>query len=73
MAAVVAAALVLVAGGLAASVATVWRANRGLQQSLGREQKALDRERATTYFQRIALAERELAANHGGRAEELLD
>src|SRR5262249_51116975 len=80
MAAVVSAALVLAAVGLAISAVTVWRANRGLQQALGREREALgqkgealDRERSTTYFQRIALAERELAANHGARAEELLD
>src|SRR5262249_32549912 len=80
MATVVAAAVVLVAVGLAISAATVWRANRGLQQALdrerealGREREALDRERSITYFQRIALAERELAANHAARAEELLD
>jgi WD40 repeat protein len=80
MATVVAAALVLVAVGLAISAVTVWRANRGLQQALDREREALgqkgealDREQSITYFQRIALAERELAANHGARAEELLD
>jgi WD40 repeat protein/serine/threonine protein kinase len=73
MATVVAAALLLVAVGLAISAVTVWRANRGLQQALGREREALGRERSTTYFQRIALAERELATNHGARAEELLD
>jgi WD40 repeat protein len=80
MATVVATALVLVAVGLAISAATVWRANRGLQQALDREREALgqkrealDREQSTTYFQRIALAERELATNHGARAEELLD
>ena len=72
MATVVAAALVLVAVGLAISAVTVWRANRGLQQALGREREALDRERSTTYFQRIALAGRELASLHAARAEELL-
>jgi WD40 repeat protein len=71
---------VLVAVGLAISAVTVWRANRGLQQALGREREALGRERAalgreraTTYFQRIALAGRELASLHAARAEELLD
>jgi WD40 repeat protein/serine/threonine protein kinase len=66
MATVLAAALALVAVGLAASAASVWRANR----ALGR---ALDRERGTTYFQRVALAARELAGLHAARAEELLD
>jgi WD40 repeat protein/serine/threonine protein kinase len=80
MASIVAAALVLVAVGLAISAMTVWRANRGLQVALGREREALGRERealgreqSITYFQRIALAERELAANHGARAQDLLD
>jgi WD40 repeat protein/serine/threonine protein kinase len=59
MASVVTAALLLLLVGLAVSTALVWRANRDLER--------------TTYFQRIALAERELADNHAGRAVELLD
>jgi WD40 repeat protein/serine/threonine protein kinase len=35
--------------------------------------KSLDREEQTSYFQRIAMAEREIAAANVGRAEELLD
>jgi WD40 repeat protein/serine/threonine protein kinase len=49
-------------------------------EALGREKAARDeslgslkREQRTSYFQRLALAERELAANIVGRAEELLD
>jgi WD40 repeat protein len=34
--------------------------------------RALEREQQTAYLQRVALAERELAANNVGRAEELL-
>ena len=51
---------------------------------IARKQKEVDRANreltgvnetleANLYFSRIALAERELAANHGARAEELLD
>src|SRR5262249_6500811 len=36
-------------------------------------EQALEREKETTYLQRIALAGRELAAGNVGRAEELLD
>src|SRR5262249_16685883 len=35
--------------------------------------QALTREQRTLYFQRIALVERERAANNAGRAEELLE
>src|SRR5579864_1400460 len=47
------------------------------QKEVDRANQDLTRANATLevnlYFSRIALAERELAANHGGRAEELLD
>src|SRR5262249_20706507 len=36
-------------------------------------EQALEREQETLYFQRIGLAERELAAKNVGRAEELLE
>ena len=62
-AAVVALVVVLTAAG---SGGLIWRANQDLHQ-------ALDRERLTAYIQRIALAEREWAANNLGRMEQLLD
>jgi WD40 repeat protein len=66
MTAVVAAALLVVVVGVAVSAVLVWQAK-------GEVQHALARERQTAYFQRIALAERELAASRAARAEELLD
>jgi WD40 repeat protein/serine/threonine protein kinase len=59
MASVVAAAVLLVAGAFVASTVSIWR--------------ALERERDTAYFRSIALADRDLAANHGARAQELLE
>jgi WD40 repeat protein/serine/threonine protein kinase len=65
MASIVAAALLFVAAGFVVSTASVWRTMLDLQ-------RALDREQQTVYFQCIALAENELASNHGAHAEELL-
>jgi WD40 repeat protein/serine/threonine protein kinase len=62
-AAVVALAVLLTA---AVSGVLIWQANQDLHQ-------ALDRERLTAYLQRIALAEREWAANNLSRMEQLLD
>jgi WD40 repeat protein/serine/threonine protein kinase len=42
-------------------------------QALEHETGALERERQTSYYQRIALAERQLSAGNVGRAEELLN
>src|SRR5262249_51548553 len=42
-------------------------------QALEHETGALERERQTSYYQRIALAERQLSAGNAGRAEELLN
>jgi hypothetical protein len=42
-------------------------------QALEHETEALGRERQTSYYQRIALAERQLSAGNVGRAEELLN
>src|SRR5262249_891232 len=42
------------------------------EEALRKEQEARQRQRQTSYFQSIALAERELARNNPGRAEELL-
>jgi WD40 repeat protein/serine/threonine protein kinase len=58
--------LVLAMVALAVSTALIWRA----KEDLG---KALERERQTSYYQRIALAEREWSANSLGRVEELLE
>jgi WD40 repeat protein len=52
--------------GLAVSSVLVWRANDGLKQ-------ALERERQNSYYQRIALAEREWSANNLTRVEQLLE
>ena len=46
---------------------------RRSSQEQQQTQQALEREKETSYFQRIALAERELSAGNVGRAEELLD
>src|SRR5262249_41854519 len=62
----VALAVLLAVAGLAVSYAQITRA-------LGREKRSLEREQQTSYFQRIASAARELAADNLGRAEELLD
>jgi WD40 repeat protein len=57
--------LVLAAAGLAVSTALIWEKNKELEQSL-------QRERQNAYYQRIALAEREWAANNLDRWEQLL-
>ena len=46
---------------------------RKLTEPTGSPRQRLETLEANLYFSRIALAERELAANHGARAEELLD
>src|SRR5262249_4943703 len=49
------------------------RANRDLHEALDRERDTLERERRKAYFQSIALAEREWAANNLGRMLQLLE
>jgi hypothetical protein len=49
------------------------RANANLQEAFEREQDNLKRERQNSYYQRIALAEREWFANNLGRMLLLLD
>jgi WD40 repeat protein len=44
-----------------------------VQVALKHKSEALEREKETTYIQRVALAGRELGAGNVGRAEELLD
>jgi eukaryotic-like serine/threonine-protein kinase len=65
---------------LAASNAEVKAEQKQTKDALDREKqtndalaRALDREQLATYFQRIALAEREVEARNVGRAEELLE
>jgi WD40 repeat protein len=59
-------ALVLAVVGLAISTALVWQAKNQTEQALEREQRS-------SYWQRIALADREWSANNLLRAQELLD
>jgi WD40 repeat protein len=66
LASVVLAGLLLALTGLAATTIVVSRANDTTQQ-------ALDRERRTGYFQRVALAEREWSAGNLSRAIDLLN
>src|SRR5262249_23319533 len=72
--------LVGVVGVLAASNRQITEKQQETQEALEGEKKAKDRalealqrELHALYFQRIALTEREQAANNGGRAEELLE
>src|SRR5207245_9671533 len=58
--------LLLAMVALAVSSALIWRANRGLSESL-------ERGRQNSYYQRIALADREWSANNLGRMEQLLE
>jgi WD40 repeat protein/serine/threonine protein kinase len=62
----VAFAVLLALSGLAVSTVLVWQANNELS-------KSLERERQTSYFQRIALADREWSANNLGGMEQFLD
>lgn len=58
--------LVLLVVGLSIATVQVWGAKRNAETALAEEKQS-------AYFQRIALADRELAANNLARAEELLD
>ncbi len=83
----VAVALLLAVGSLASAVsvltasnATIKEKQRRTEEALEGEKKAKDQslralqsEQRALYFQRMALTEREQAANNGGRAEELLE
>jgi WD40 repeat protein/serine/threonine protein kinase len=79
-ASVVALAVLLTVAGLAASTMVIAREQQTTKNALQAEirakeevKQALTREQRALYFQRIASAARELAANNLGRAEELLD
>jgi hypothetical protein len=69
-AAVVVLAVVLTAAG---SGVLIWRANQDLRQALDRERDIRELERRNAYYQRIALAEREWAANNLSRMQQLLE
>jgi WD40 repeat protein len=58
---------------LGVSYAQVRDALQEKTRALEHETEALGRERQTSYYQRIALAERQLSAGNVGRAEELLN
>jgi WD40 repeat protein/serine/threonine protein kinase len=83
----IAAALLLAVASLVGAVSVLAASNAEIKQEQKQTEKALDREKnakdellgvlkreqRTLYLKRIALAERELAANNVGRAEEMLD
>jgi WD40 repeat protein/serine/threonine protein kinase len=73
-------AVLLTVAGLAASTMVIAREQQATKNALQAEirakeevKHALAREQQALYFQRIASAARDLAANNRGRAEELLD
>jgi WD40 repeat protein/serine/threonine protein kinase len=77
--AAMAAALLLAVGSLVAAVSVLAASNTEVREKQGQTQEALERERQakdelqqSLCYQRIALAERELAANNLGHAGELL-
>jgi WD40 repeat protein/serine/threonine protein kinase len=65
--------LFLVMIGLAASTVLVMREKAQTDAAKGKLEEALERERQNSYFQRIALADREWSANNLGRVEQLLE
>ena len=71
-AAVIMASLVAV-GSLVSGVLVLAASSKQIKVEQKQTQQALERETDSSYTQRIALAERELAAGNVGRAEELLD
>lgn len=72
-AATIAATVVVALGSLIGGVLVLAASNAQVKQEQNQTRQALESEQATSYIQRIALAERELAAGNVGRAEELLD
>jgi WD40 repeat protein len=73
---VVRAALVVLAlavAALAVSTVFIWQAKEDLNQANEGLKQSLERERQNAYYQRIALAEREWAANNLGRMQLLLE
>jgi WD40 repeat protein/serine/threonine protein kinase len=70
---VITVALALLLVGSAVSATLVWLANQDLNSALAERDETLERERYTSYLQRIALAQQAWATNNLRRAEELLD
>src|SRR5262249_34576759 len=64
--------LALAVAALAVCTLLIGRANQGVNQALERERQLREQERQHSYYQLIALAERELSANNLSRAEQLL-
>jgi non-specific serine/threonine protein kinase/serine/threonine-protein kinase len=73
MASVVAVAVLLAVAALATSTVLIARALQAETEAKGELENALERERRESYFQRIALAHRELLEGNLLQAEELLD
>ena len=65
--------LLLLVVGLSVAAAVVWHAKQDVEQAKAEVEMRLAEEKQSAYFQRIALAERELAANNLARADELLE
>ena len=65
--------LVLLVVGLSFAALRVWHAKLDVESAKAEIEKRLAEEKQSVYFHRIALADRELAANNLARAEELLD
>jgi hypothetical protein len=64
--------VVLAVVALAVSTVLIWRAKEGLNEANAELHRTLERERVNSYFQRIALAEREWTANNFRRYDQLL-
>ena len=69
----VAVAMLVAVGSLISGVVVLATSNANVRHEQQQTQQALEREKDSSYTQRIALAGRELAAGNVGRAEELLD
>jgi WD40 repeat protein/serine/threonine protein kinase len=69
----VAVAMLVAAGSLISGVVVLATSNANVRHEQEQTQQAFESEKDSSYAQRIALAERALAAGNVGRAEELLD
>jgi WD40 repeat protein/serine/threonine protein kinase len=69
----IAVAMLVAVGSLISGVVILAASNANVHHEQQQTQQALEREKGTSYVQRIALAGRELAAGNVGRAEELLN
>jgi WD40 repeat protein/serine/threonine protein kinase len=59
--------------GLAVSTVFIWQAKEDVDRANADLKEAFERERQNSYYQRIALAEREWSANNLARMQQLLD